>query len=168
MKAFKGIVWLMEQINVPSHIQSSIVSLLTPYKNDKEYEIKEKRKKRTLNQNAYYWKLLGQLASVLKISNDELHEQLIKRYSHNIDFISCLSNVDVKKYGLKYFDIVRKYEDRGNTFISYKVYKPSSEMNTKEFTDLVDGLISECKEVGIETLTPDELALLRMDDNNAR
>ena len=38
---------------------------------------------------------------------------------------------------------------------------PSSAMDTKEFKELLDGLISECQEVGIETATPEEIARMR-------
>lgn len=34
-------------------------------------------------------------------------------------------------------------------------------MNTKEFKALLDGLISECEEVGISVLTPNEIAQLK-------
>ena len=34
-------------------------------------------------------------------------------------------------------------------------------MNTKEFSILLDGVISECNEVGIPTLTHDEVARLK-------
>ena len=35
--------------------------------------------------------------------------------------------------------------------------KGSSEYDTKEMSHLIDGLVSECKEMGIETLPPEEL-----------
>ena len=34
-------------------------------------------------------------------------------------------------------------------------------MDSKEFAILLDGVISECNEVGIATLTPDEVARLK-------
>lgn len=167
MNGINTIIWVMEQMNVPTHIQNAIYNLLKPYESDIEFEISKKKKKRTLTQNTYYWKLLGELAKVLKVSNEELHSQLIKRYSHNINYISCLSEVNLEEYGIKYYEIVRKYEDKDKLFTTYKIYQPSSEMNTLEFTDLVDGLISECQEVGIQTLTPNELNEMRMLEKEA-
>lgn len=41
-------------------------------------------------------------------------------------------------------------------FTHYKVYKGSSEMNSKEFSILLDGLVSECNEQSIATLTKSE------------
>lgn len=119
------------------------------------YECNKAKRKRTLTQNAYYWSLLSQLAGALGLSNDELHFQLLKRYSTPQPF-ATFDNVDVAKF-MRYYE---KRNTDGNV-IYYLFYTPSSEMDTKEFKRLLDGLISECQEVGIETLTPEEIALLK-------
>lgn len=119
------------------------------------YEVNKAKRKRTLTQNSYYWALLSELAGALGLSNDELHFQLLKRYSTPQPF-ACLDHVDVSRF-------VRYYEERnrdGKT-VYYLFYTPSSEMSTKEFKRLLDGLISECQEVGINTLSAEELALLK-------
>ena len=125
---------------------------------DGMYEIKPYHEKRSLNANSYFYVLQNKLAQVLKTANDELHETLIKRYS-DATIITVPENYDIKGY-IKYYDIYNKGEIKGNSVIQYKVYKPSHEMNTKEFSRLLDGIISECKEVGIQTITPEELRRL--------
>ena len=119
------------------------------------YECNKAKRKRTLTQNSYYWALLAQLAGALGLSNDELHFQLLKRYSTPQPF-ATFDNVDVSKF-MRYYE--RRNQD-GNV-IYYLFYTPSSEMDTKEFKRLLDGLISECQEIGIDTLTPDEVARLK-------
>lgn len=47
-------------------------------------------------------------------------------------------------------------QDTTKKFTHYKVYKGSSEMNSKEFSILLDGLVSECNEQSIATLTKSE------------
>ena len=42
-------------------------------------------------------------------------------------------------------------------------YYGSSTYNTRQMSRLIDSLIEECKEQGIETMTPAELALLKED-----
>ena len=42
-------------------------------------------------------------------------------------------------------------------YIVYQVYTPSHELKTDEFAILLDGLIEECKNQGIDTRTPDEI-----------
>ena len=125
---------------------------------DGMYEVKPYHEKRSLNANSYFYVLQNKLAQVLKTSNDELHERLIKSYS-TVTIITVPDTYDIKGF-IKYYDIYNKGEIKGNSVIQYKVYKPSHEMNTKEFSRLLDGLISECKEMEIETKTKEELLLL--------
>ena len=120
--------------------------------------------KRTKSMNSYYWQLLSQLASVLRTSKDELHEQLIKRYSQR-DYISLLSHIDPSNY-FKYYDYQNTYKQHGNTFKSYLIYVRSSDMNKQDFSVLLDGLISECKECGISTMTSEQIAQLKYIENS--
>lgn len=119
------------------------------------YECNRTKKKRTNTQNSYYWALLAQLAGVLGLSNDEMHFQLLKRYSTPQPF-ATLDHVDVSRF-MRYFE---EY-NRTDKTVYYLFYKPSSEMNSKEFKRLLDGCISECQEVGVDTLTPEQVALMR-------
>jgi hypothetical protein len=49
----------------------------------------------------------------------------------------------------------------GKTGMQLQCFFGSSTYNTKEMSVLIDGVVSECKELGIETMTPDELAGLK-------
>ena len=121
----------------------------------KTYEVKEYHEKRSNNANSYYWVLLTQLAGILRTSNEEAHFNIIKNYS-KMYLVNLPEDVN-PKHIFKYYEEFKKGTIKGNPVIQYKVYQPSSEMNTKEFSRLLDGLISECKELGIETKTPDQL-----------
>jgi hypothetical protein len=125
--------------------------------NDKLYDVKISvySDKRTKTMNSYYWVLVTQLADVLRTSKDELHEQLIKRYSQR-DYISLLSNINPSDY-FPYYEYQSTFKHNNNTFKSYLVFKRSSDMNKREFSILLDGLISECKECGISTMTPEQV-----------
>ena len=133
--------------------------------NDKLYDVKINvySDKRTKTMNSYYWVLVTQLADVLRISKDELHEQLIKRYSQR-DYISLLSNINPSDY-FPYYEYQTTYKHNDNTFRSYLIFKRSSDMNKREFSILLDGVISECKECGIPTMTPEQVAELNYYDN---
>lgn len=128
---------------------------------EKLYDVKitEYSDKRTKTMNSYYWVLVTQLANVLRTSKDELHTELIKRYSQR-DYISLLANIKPSDY-FPYYEYQNTFKHNNNTFKSYLVFKRSSDMNKQEFSILLDGLISECKEVGINTMTPEEIAQLR-------
>ena len=45
----------------------------------------------------------------------------------------------------------------GKTFKHYKVYKGSSEMDSREMSILINGLVQECQNQGIETKTKAEI-----------
>lgn len=128
---------------------------------NKLYEVKidEYSEHRSKTANAYYWVLVSELAGVLKIGKEELHKQLIKRYS-NRDFVSVLSTVNISKY-FPYYEEFGTYERKGKLFKSYIIFQRSSEMNKREFSNLLNGLIDECHQVGISTMTPEEIEKLK-------
>lgn len=133
--------------------------------NDKLYDVKISvySEKRTRSMNAYYWQLVTQLANELRTSKDEMHEQLLKRYSQR-DYISLLSHINPSDY-FPYYEYQNTYKHNNNTFKSYLVFKRSSDMNKREFSILLDGLISECKECDIPTMTPEQIAELNYLEN---
>lgn len=128
---------------------------------DKLYvaNIKPYNEKRTTTMNSYYWVLVTKLADVLRTSKEELHAELIRRYSQR-DYVSLLAHINPANY-FKYYDYQNTFKSNGNTFKSYLIYVRSSDMDKREFSVLLDGLISECHEVGISTMTPAEIAKLK-------
>lgn len=126
---------------------------------DKLYEIKEKKSKRSLTANAYYWSLLNQLASVMRMDNQECHFLMLIRYGQ-YEVVSIRSDVNLHGY-FKYYEVIGKGFVNGKEFTHYKIYKGSSQMDSKEFSILLDGVRSECEEVGIPTLTKTEVERLK-------
>ena len=141
----------------------TLVKWLFNQKRDKLFEIKEHRAKRTLTQNAYYWVLVNELANCLRKSKEEVHFDLLRDYSQ-VALVILKSNVDIKGY-IRYYEFERETIISGVKFNIYKVYKGSSEMNKKEFSILLEGLIQEAQQQGIPTLTPNEIAKLRYIEN---
>ena len=137
------------------------VKQLIPYMleldDTKIYEVKEYKEKRNLDQNAKYWKLLNELALTLKIGIEELHFKMLKDYSQRYEI---LVPKDIKLRGIEYYEKKSKIIRNGQEFIVYQIFTPSHELNTREFALLLQGLCDECKEQGIETLSPNELKKL--------
>lgn len=125
---------------------------------DKEYELKEYKKKRTLNQNSYYWQLLNKLSTKIKIPQTELHFELIKK---SCPFEEYLVPYEANLRGIEYYIEKGKIERNGRLFKTIRVYVGSSRLETVEFGILLDNLIEECKLQGIQTLTESELAKMR-------
>ena len=131
-----------------------IIDYLFEQDKDKIFEIKECKKKRTLNQNSYYWELLGELSLALRVPPRELHFEMLKKYSQ---MYQIMIPEEIEPRGIKYFEKKSLIKKNDKLFRIYEVFTPSSELKTKEFAILLDGLIQECKQVGIETLTPNQL-----------
>lgn len=121
---------------------------------EKKYEITEYHEKRSLSANAYAWVLINKIADVLRKSKEEIYFQMLKDYGQS-EFVSVRSEIDVRGY-FKYFEEYGKGHVQGREFTHYKIYKGSSEYNSKEMAILIDGIIQEAQNLGIETITPAE------------
>ena len=127
-----------------------LIKRLLELDQDKVYEIKEYKKKRSLDANAYYWSLINQLANKLNLGKEELHRKMLQEYGQ-IMIVPLTPSQNPKGY-FKYYEEYKKGKIKGQEIIQYKVYLPSSEMNSKQFWHLLQGLESECREQGIEVL----------------
>ncbi len=122
------------------------------------YEIERKRKKRSTDANALCWKLCTEIANVLRTDKDSIYVDMLKKYGQS-DVVSVLSSVDVKGY-FKYYDEFGKGTVNGKEFTHYRVYKGSSEYDTREMSILIDGIIDEAKALDIEVISEREKTLL--------
>ena len=122
---------------------------------DKKYELKDYHQKRSLNANAYCWKLITEMANVLRLSKEEVYLQMLKSYGQS-EIVSMLSSINPAGY-LKYYEAIGTGIVNNKEFTHYKIYKGSSEFNTKEMSIFIDGIVQECTNLGIPTLTPDEI-----------
>lgn len=131
-----------------------LISWLTAQQPDKVFEVIEHHEKRSLSANAYAWALINKIADALRKSKEEVYLQMLKDYGQS-EFVSVLSSIDVKGY-FKYYEEYGKGHVEGREFTHYKVYKGSSEFDSKEMSVLIDGIIQEARQLGIETITPAE------------
>lgn len=136
-----------------------IIKWLFTQDREKQFDISEHKEKRSLNANAYAWSLIGKIADALRTSKDEVYLTMLKRYGQS-EMVSVLSSIDVRGY-FKYFEPVGTATLQGKEFTHYRIYLGSSEYNTKEMAILIDGIISEAEEIGIETLPPNEVERLK-------
>ena len=59
----------------------------------------------------------------------------------------------------RYFDVVGHDPDMERNIV--KVYKGSSQMDSAEFSRLINGMREECEAQGIDVATPEEIARMR-------
>jgi hypothetical protein len=122
-------------------------------------EIKQYREKRSLNANNYAWKLITEIANVLRASKDEIYLLMLKRYGQS-EIISVLSHIPIDNY-VKYFEEAGEGTLNGKLFKHYRVFKGSSEFDSREMAIFIDGIVSEAKELFIQTMTPNQIAEMK-------
>ena len=141
----------------------ALVKWLFNQSREKIFEVKEYKAKRTLTQNAYMWSLINEIANKMRLSKEDTYLKMIKDYSQSM-LVTIRADIDVSKF-FKYYEFEREAQISGVDFKIYKVYEGSSQMDKNEFRVLLDGVIQEAQQLGICTLTPDEIAKLRWVEN---
>lgn len=111
--------------------------------------IEEHRKKRSKNANSYLWELVGKIADALGSSKEEIYLRELKEYGQSL-LIPVKKGTTPSGY-FKYFEYETTSIINGKEADWYKVYKGSSEYNSKEMSVLIDGVVSDCKELDIPT-----------------
>ena len=133
---------------------------------DKQYviEIKECKKKRSLDANAYYWVLVHKIAEEANVEVTTVYREHIKEIGGNNEIV-CVMNqavdmfVDVwESKGLGWQTELMPSKLEGCTNIV--CYYGSSMYDTRQMSRLIELAIQDCKEYGIEYMTPEEIARL--------
>lgn len=137
-----------------------IINFLSTQNENTIFEIKEYKEKRSLSQNAYAWKLITELGNIMRKSKEEVYLEMLKDYGQST-IVSLVSEVDVSKY-FKYYELIGSSSLNEKVFNHYKLFKGSSEFDTKEMSIFIDGIIQECESVGIPTLSKEEITKLRL------
>ena len=101
-----------------------IIQWLFQQDREKDFEIKEKRHKRSKSQNAYAWELIGKIADILRKSKEEVYLQILKDYGQS-EIVSMLSSINPKGY-FKYYESIGTGIVNNKEFTHYKIFKGSS------------------------------------------
>ena len=129
-------------------------------------EMKKYREPRSLNANNYFWKLLQELCEKQDIDTIEEYRRRVKQLGifkrwrveeKDLDtFVKSWEN-----WGIAWFCEVADTEYLDT--IEFKIvnaYYGSSSFNSKQMSRLIDSLVQDCKAIGIETKTQEEIESL--------
>lgn len=130
-------------------------------------EIKTKRKGRSLDANAYCWVLCDKIAtsSGVMVKKTDVYKQAIRDYG-----VTLVMPVKTDLFG----DIIRWHEKAGlgnacdvlgpsrhKGYTNVMFYYGSSGYDSKQMSVLLDGLIADAQELGIQTETPDQIERMK-------
>ena len=123
------------------------------------------RNKRSLDANAYCWVILQKIAEVLHQDKWNVYLEMLGKYGVFTHIIVKPNVVDKVKEEWRTVKELGEVSVNGVTGIQLQCYFGSSTYNTKEMSVLIDGIVYEAKELGIETLPPDELERMKIEWN---
>ena len=123
------------------------------------------RNKRSLDANAYCWVILQKIAEVLHQDKWNVYLEMLGKYGVFTHIIVKPNVVDKVKEEWRTVKELGEVNVNGVTGIQLQCYFGSSTYNTKEMSVLIDGIVYEAKELGIETLPPDELERMKIEWN---
>ena len=131
---------------------------------EKVFEIKEHKLKRSLNANAYCWVLMNKIADAIKSTKEEVYREYIKNkgifrlITMNKEATNTFIRVWQEK-GLGW--ICDTSESKYEGMVDVVAYYGTSSYNTKQMANFIDYVVDEAKNLGIETLPPDEIERLK-------
>lgn len=128
-------------------------------------DVKKYRPKRSLDANAYLWVLCDKIAAALDSTKELVYIELVRQ-------VGKFAVVAVRDWDAD--EIIHGWSCRGlgwfaeiidgckiDGCVRVMFFYGSSTYDTEEMSRLIDEAVFEAKELGIDTATPDEIALMK-------
>lgn len=128
--------------------------------------IKKHADAKTINQNAYFHKLIELLSKEMNCSFTRMKNEMVSSYGAILSHESVMLTVAP--------DVIREWERPHVKYIKseivtdkfgvqieghwYRIYKNVADMDTQEMARLITGTVQECENIGLNVMTPDEKA----------
>lgn len=158
-KIGNGIVLTM---GISNTYGKQVEQLVNGFNQQKEYEIAEIRKKRSLDANAFAWKICTEIANVVGNTKEDVYRDAI---SH-VGVYETLQFADDE--AMERFKA--KWRTNGEGWLTKTLdkqkrilmaYYGSSSYDTKEMSVLIDYLVREAGDIGIQVLTQEQIELMK-------
>ena len=150
---------------------------VTDKEGPKTIEVKAKRKGRSLSANAYMWILCTELAKTINIPKGDMYIKMIKRFGKHTSVIIKAEAIQefIKKWDAantevehseSLCEVTNHYTKNYVKWLEINCHFGSSNYSSEEFNTLLNGIVSECELMGVETMKPHEIATMMKGYNN--
>lgn len=161
---WKGQIVRIEQDYMTGNVQATftiekhIANFLNELKGiDLRIKADKYRNKRSLDANALLWVCLDKIAEKLRTDKWSVYLKMLKDYG-KFTYICVKPNVvEAVKAQWRECEVVGEYEVNGQKAIQMLCYFGSSTYDSKEFSRLLEGVIYEMRELGLEAPTSEEM-----------
>lgn len=142
-------------------IDSNEITRLEELKGKKlNLKINKYRPKRSLDMNAYMWELIKQISEMTDVEPKAIYRDAIS-YLDTFYIFPLRNDVvdrfeeDWKLKGDGWF--CERFDSRFKGYTNVRAYYGSSTFDTKQMSKLIDLIIQECNQLGIETRPKEEI-----------
>lgn len=145
--------WMSKRFRLTFEIEEDISSSIDKLTCCEKLDIsaKKHREKRSLNANGLLWKCIGDIADALRTDKWQVYLTMLKRYGKFTYIVVKEKAVDAVKAQWRECEVIGEITVNGQKAVQMLCYFGSSTLDSKEFSALLDGVISEMKEMGLET-----------------
>lgn len=126
------------------------------------------REKRSLSANAYFHILVEKIAESVGASNTYAKNKMICDFGQCLimddDIVSIKTQMPpdvMMEQDTMHCKYVGFKVENDKSLYFYNVMRGSSTYDTKEMARLIDGTVEQAKELGIETMTPAQLSIIK-------
>ena len=157
--------WQTGEMNITFTVnEQSVVSEIDNIKDCEKLSLTavKYRRKRSLDANAYAWVLMQKIAEAIHSDKWEVYLNMLQLYSKVFFHIIVKpERVDMASRMYRTYVDLGEVTVNGKTGRQLQVYVGSSQFNTEEMAVFIDGIVRECKDLGIETMTPAEIERMK-------
>lgn len=148
--------------------QTSIQGLIDEFKENVPWiaKLSRKKAKRSLEANSYCWVLCDKIAEKVGTTKELIYKDAVENVgvfsqlllqNEAVDaFVKCWNSQGLGNLAMVAYE---SKKNPGNTVVI--AYHGSSTYDTKQMARLIDYIVGEAKELGIETLTSGELERMK-------
>lgn len=138
-----------------------------------EVDIKQHRERRSLNANALFYLMVDKLADAMRVSKPYIHNLMLRKYGQlqriderpvwvvlpETDEVAQKVDEDDSLH-LKPTSELKKGKD-GRMYRTYLLLKGSHELDSRSMSVLIDGVLDEARQMGIDTMNPEEVKRIK-------
>lgn len=113
-------------------------------------DVKQYRKKRSLDANGLLWACLGEMAVAIRADKWDIYLKMLKRYGKYTYVCVKPEALEDLKHQWRETEVVGDVTINGKKAVQVLCYFGSSTYNTQEFSVLLDGVVSEMNDLGLQ------------------
>lgn len=153
---------IIATLRIPQVYASIMETFRQQFKPNEEYELKLIRKKRSLDSNSFCWKICTEIANVVGNTKEDVYRDAIGHVGV-YDILQFTEYEAMERFKAKWRTNgegwLTKTLDKEKRILM--AYYGSSSYDTKEMSVLVDFLVRQADDLGIQVLTREEIELMK-------